>query len=68
MIMSGFDVEDVSESGSDDLEGLDASAGHIANLLSSEPSGSMCDGFQCYSLLFFGLDDTFFSFFQYSSP
>lgn len=48
MIMSGFDVEDVSESGSDDLEGLDASAGHIANLLSSEPSDSMCDGFQCY--------------------
>nr|ABD83287.1 Fgenesh protein 43 [Beta vulgaris] len=35
---SWFDVEDVSESVSDDLEGLDASAGHIANLLSSEPS------------------------------
>lgn len=31
-------MEDVSESASDDLEGLDASAAHIANLLSSEPS------------------------------
>ncbi|KNA22539.1 hypothetical protein SOVF_032900 isoform A [Spinacia oleracea] len=35
---SWFDVEDISENASDDLGGLDASAAHIANLLSSEPS------------------------------
>ncbi|TVU20100.1 hypothetical protein EJB05_36293, partial [Eragrostis curvula] len=33
-----FDVEDTSVDGRDDIEGLDASAAHIANLLSSEPS------------------------------
>ncbi|RCV16285.1 hypothetical protein SEVIR_3G128300v4 [Setaria viridis] len=33
-----FDVEDTSIDGRDDTEGLDASAAHIANLLSSEPS------------------------------
>ncbi|RLN29009.1 hypothetical protein C2845_PM05G27510 [Panicum miliaceum] len=33
-----FDVEDTSIDGRDDIEGLDASAAHIANLLSSEPS------------------------------
>uniref|UniRef100_A0A0D3GBG3 Phospholipase/carboxylesterase/thioesterase domain-containing protein n=1 Tax=Oryza barthii TaxID=65489 RepID=A0A0D3GBG3_9ORYZ len=32
-----FDVEDTSVDGCDDIEGLDASAAHIANLLSSEP-------------------------------
>ncbi|BAS87928.1 uncharacterized protein [Oryza sativa Japonica Group] len=32
-----FDVEDISVDGRDDIEGLDASAAHIANLLSSEP-------------------------------
>uniref|UniRef100_A0A0E0A3G8 Phospholipase/carboxylesterase/thioesterase domain-containing protein n=3 Tax=Oryza TaxID=4527 RepID=A0A0E0A3G8_9ORYZ len=32
-----FDVEDTSVDGRDDIEGLDASAAHIANLLSSEP-------------------------------
>ncbi|WVZ99770.1 hypothetical protein U9M48_045022 [Paspalum notatum var. saurae] len=32
-----FDVEDTSIDGRDDIEGLDASAAHIANLLSSEP-------------------------------
>lgn len=42
MKISGFDVEDISENASDDLGGLDASAAHIANLLSSEPSDSMC--------------------------
>jgi lysophospholipase-2 len=35
---TGFDVEDTSIDGRDDIEGLDASAAHIANLLSSEPS------------------------------
>jgi hypothetical protein len=35
---TGFDVEDTSIDGRDDTEGLDASAAHIANLLSSEPS------------------------------
>ncbi|KAL6848856.1 hypothetical protein ACP4OV_021439 [Aristida adscensionis] len=33
-----FDVEETSVDGRDDIEGLDASAAHIANLLSSEPS------------------------------
>nr|AAD55595.1 F6D8.5 [Arabidopsis thaliana] len=33
-----FDVGEISEDGHDDLEGLDASASHIANLLSSEPA------------------------------
>ncbi|KAF0898611.1 hypothetical protein E2562_008194 [Oryza meyeriana var. granulata] len=33
-----FDVEDTSVDGRDDIEGLDASAAHVANLLSSEPS------------------------------
>ncbi|KNA23291.1 hypothetical protein SOVF_026150 [Spinacia oleracea] len=33
-----FDVEEISENGQDDLEGLDASAAHIANLLSTEPA------------------------------
>ncbi|KAM7260284.1 hypothetical protein ACFE04_016025 [Oxalis oulophora] len=32
-----FDVGDLSEDGPDDLEGLDASAAHVANLLSTEP-------------------------------
>jgi hypothetical protein len=31
-------VDDTSVDGRDDIEGLDASAAHIANLLSSEPS------------------------------
>ncbi|XP_022714861.1 acyl-protein thioesterase 1 homolog 1 [Durio zibethinus] len=33
-----FDVGELSEDGPDDWEGLDASAAHIANLLSAEPS------------------------------
>uniref|UniRef100_A0A7N0UTE9 Phospholipase/carboxylesterase/thioesterase domain-containing protein n=1 Tax=Kalanchoe fedtschenkoi TaxID=63787 RepID=A0A7N0UTE9_KALFE len=33
-----FDVGEISEDGPDDLEGLDASAAHVANLLSTEPS------------------------------
>ncbi|CAH8255443.1 unnamed protein product [Arabidopsis lyrata] len=33
-----FDVGEISEDGHDDLEGLDASASHIANLLSAEPA------------------------------
>lgn len=31
-------MEETSLDGSDDTEGLDASAAHVANLLSSEPS------------------------------
>ncbi|XP_024030513.1 acyl-protein thioesterase 2 [Morus notabilis] len=34
-----FDVGDISEDAPDDLEGLDASAAHVANLLSTEPAG-----------------------------
>ncbi|EEF46997.1 acyl-protein thioesterase 2 [Ricinus communis] len=33
-----FDVADISEDAPDDLEGLDASAAHVANLLSTEPA------------------------------
>ncbi|KAF7830269.1 acyl-protein thioesterase 2-like [Senna tora] len=32
-----FDVADISEDGPDDIEGLNASAAHVANLLSTEP-------------------------------
>ncbi|XVF74691.1 hypothetical protein PTKIN_Ptkin13bG0132000 [Pterospermum kingtungense] len=35
---SWFDVGELSEDGPEDWEGLDASAAHIANLLSTEPS------------------------------
>lgn len=34
-------MEDLSEDGPDDLEGLDASAAHVAYLLSTEPADSM---------------------------
>ncbi|XP_006645555.3 acyl-protein thioesterase 2 isoform X1 [Oryza brachyantha] len=33
-----FDVADLSEDAPDDVEGLDASAAHVANLLSTEPA------------------------------
>ncbi|XP_038886097.1 acyl-protein thioesterase 2-like isoform X1 [Benincasa hispida] len=33
-----FDVGDISEDSPDDLEGLDAAASHVANLLSTEPA------------------------------
>ncbi|KAL3844093.1 hypothetical protein ACJIZ3_001496 [Penstemon smallii] len=33
-----FDAQDISEDAPDDLEGLDASAAHVANLLSPEPA------------------------------
>ncbi|XP_042381086.1 acyl-protein thioesterase 2-like isoform X1 [Zingiber officinale] len=33
-----FDVHDLSENGPDDVDGLDASAAHVANLLSTEPA------------------------------
>eukprot|EP01018_Ginkgo_biloba_P024500 Gb_17921 [translate_table: standard] len=33
-----FDVGDLSEEGPDDLEGLDASTTHVANILSIEPT------------------------------
>ena len=42
MMMSGFDAEDISENAPVNMESLDASATHIANLLSSEPSDGMC--------------------------
>ncbi|WVZ20899.1 hypothetical protein V8G54_008221 [Vigna mungo] len=35
-----FDVGEISEDAPDDLEGLDASAAHVANLLSTEPADS----------------------------
>ncbi|KAL0393969.1 UNVERIFIED_CONTAM: Acyl-protein thioesterase 1 [Sesamum latifolium] len=33
-----FDAQDITEDAPDDLEGLDASAAHVANLLSTEPA------------------------------
>ncbi|OAY79440.1 Acyl-protein thioesterase 2, partial [Ananas comosus] len=33
-----FDVGDLSEDGINDVEGMDASAAHVANLLSTEPA------------------------------
>ena len=33
-------MEDLSEDVADDLEGLDAAAAHVANLLSTEPADS----------------------------
>ena len=33
-------MDDISESAVDDLEGLDASAAHVAGLLSTEPADS----------------------------
>ena len=38
---AGFDVADLSEDAPDDIEGMDASAAHVANLLSTEPADSM---------------------------
>lgn len=40
-IISGCDVGEISEDAPDDLEGLDAAAAHVANLLSTEPADSM---------------------------
>lgn len=37
MILIGSDIGEISEDGADDVDGMDASAAHIANLLSSEP-------------------------------
>lgn len=36
----GFDVRDLSEDAPDDVEGMEASAAHVANLLSTEPADS----------------------------
>lgn len=38
---------DLSEDGPDDLEGLDASAAHVANLLSTEPADSKFLSWSC---------------------
>lgn len=40
LYVSGFDVADISDEGPNDVEGLDASAAHVANLLSTEPTDS----------------------------
>lgn len=40
-IILGFDVGDIAEDTPDDLEGLDFSAAHVANLLSTEPADGM---------------------------
>lgn len=40
-ILSGFNIASMSEDACDDLEGLDASATHVANLLISEPNDGM---------------------------
>lgn len=38
--MLGFDVSDMSEDASQDVEGLDASAIHVLSFLSNEPPNS----------------------------
>lgn len=38
--ITGFDMGEISEDAPDDIEGLDASAAHVANLLSTEPANS----------------------------
>lgn len=38
--ISGCDVGEISEDAPDDLEGLDAAAAHVANLLATEPADS----------------------------
>ena len=40
-ILLGFNMTSMSEDACDDLEGLDASATHVANLLASEPDDGM---------------------------
>lgn len=47
-MISGFDVGELSEDSPDDFEGLDASAAHIANLLSGEPADS--NFLPCYDI------------------
>ena len=37
-LFTGFDEGELSEDGPNDVEGLDSSIAHIANLLSTEPS------------------------------
>lgn len=36
----GFDVNDLSENAHDDIDGLEASATHVASLLANEPADS----------------------------
>lgn len=38
--ITGFDMGEISEDAPDDMVGLDASAAHVANLLSTEPADS----------------------------
>lgn len=40
-ILPGFNMESMSEDACDDLEGLDAAAAHVVNLLISEPDDGM---------------------------
>jgi len=47
-------VGEITENAPDDLEGLDASAAHIASLLSAEPPDGMC--FFINLLSSFGID------------
>lgn len=55
-IITGFDAQDISEDAPDDLEGLDASASHVANLLSTEPADSK---FLLQSIIHFPLKGMF---------
>jgi hypothetical protein len=50
---AGFDVADLSEDAPDDVVGLDASAAHVANLLSTEPADSMLPKFFFSSIFLF---------------
>lgn len=50
MSHTGFNVGDLSEDAPDDLEGLDAAAAHVANLLSNEPADSRFLAFIWYCI------------------
>ena len=56
-VFAGFDVADLSEDAPDDVEGMDASAAHVANLLSTEPADSMAPKFFPFSCLLMGYID-----------
>ncbi|KAK6156517.1 hypothetical protein DH2020_010765 [Rehmannia glutinosa] len=43
-VSGGFDVSDLSENATDDIEGLDVSATYVASLLANEPANRHCCG------------------------
>lgn len=52
---------DLSEDGPDDIEGLDASAAHVANLLSTEPADSKLSSVTCINCSHVFIQNNLFS-------